>query len=81
MEEQGREKVPLEGRTPEKELEKQEAMGVGGGGWREVGRAVNSMETERDSFWQVVKRSVVFSESGSQSLALLKELYLFIYFF
>ena len=31
MEEQGREKVPLEGRTPEKELEKQEAMGVGGG--------------------------------------------------
>ena len=46
-----------------------------------MGRAVNSMETERDSFWQVVKRSVVFSESGSQSLALLKELYLFIYFF
>ena len=60
MEEQGREKVPLEGRTPEKELEKQEAVGVGGG-WREVGRAVNSMETKRDNFWQVVKRSVVVS--------------------
>lgn len=73
MEEQGREKVPLEGRTPEKELEKQEAVG-GGGGWREMGRAVNSMETKRDNFWQVVKRSVVFSESGSQSSALLKEL-------
>lgn len=69
MEEQGREKVP----SPEKELEKQEVVGVGGG-WREVGRAVNSMETKRDNFWQVVKRHVVFSESGSQSSALLREL-------
>ena len=49
MKEHGREKVPLDGRTPEKEQEKQEAVGVGGG-WKEVGSAVSSMETRRDNF-------------------------------
>lgn len=49
MKEHGREKVPLDRRTPEKELEKQEAVGVGGG-WKEVGSAVSSMETRRDNF-------------------------------
>ena len=39
-----------------------------------MGRAVSFRETKGDSFQQIVRRGVVFFESGSESSALPKEL-------